>query len=437
MNHFTLSIPLILYLFSFLKKNQDKLNFYIKAPCSHLGSFEPLTFLFTFLFMHLAGFSSLHEFQQSFQIISISLPPHILIFSSSRIKDILLSFTSSMLTYKLLLFQRFLIHSHAKELLSSNKFNDLNVLDLDGYSVVSFSHKREGSLRGHHRRYPGKPTLQASLSFIGNVFVDLKLFPGNTNSATFFKKAVNRAISIGYKFDVVRADTAYGHLKNLLFLEKLSLHYCMGIRTNLLSIKEGIKTFKKLAREGSATIICIGKGSHIFDLGLVNIATNSNKPCYRRVILCRRIHRRKNRKGKWKVTEYYYAIVTNLNGTPRKIFSFYHQRQGIENGLKTLTHHFSFSKLHSQSLRVNEFWMVTKILTDTLVKVFSLKELGRRYVSMRLKTMRREIFGKTLHFIKGKEVHLLPKPRYLWHLKRIFAKMEEIDFQWISFKTVA
>jgi hypothetical protein len=142
------------------------------------------------------------------------------------------------------------------------------------------------------------PLLQLSATFLGNIFIDGKLFPGQTNVATFFQKSIKRAISLGYCFTVVRADAAYGIIQYLLFLEKLSLSYVMGISTNLKALKEGKKLFVQLSRKRFSKIIHVKKGIALLDLGVVNVTpANAKKKELRRVILCRRIHRRK-KKGK-------------------------------------------------------------------------------------------------------------------------------------------
>jgi hypothetical protein len=186
-----------------------------------------------------------------------------------------------MLTWKLFLLQRRLVREHAPQLYEG-KYGD--VLDIDGMALVSYTQDREGSDFGHSKKFKGRRLLQLSASFIGNVFVDCKLFPGFVNTATFFKKALKRAISLGIRFVAVRADALYGNAENLLFVEKLSLWYAIGISTKLKAINEGKKRFNELARKGSSKIIHVKKGIAIMSLGLVNIA-NSHEPEVLRPVL--------------------------------------------------------------------------------------------------------------------------------------------------------
>jgi hypothetical protein len=367
------------------------------------------------------------------------------LYGAGKLRGLLCLLPGSMITWKLLLLQRYLVVRHCPQLLTEKpsrlvaKIAPKGILDIDGYSIVSYSKTREGSKLGHHKRRKGKPTLQGSGSFLGNIFIDFKLFAGNINVCTFFKKAVKRARSMGYPFSLVRADTIYGNAKNLLFLEKLSLHYIMGINSSLIAIREGIRRFEKLAKQRSCKIVHLAKGSAILHLGKINVAKASEKPLYRFVVLCRRIHRRR-KKGRLKIKRYYYAIVTDLPLTERQIFRLYHQRQKIENGFKELRYHYAFHKLTNQSrksMKANELWMISKIFSMTMAKIFAHNVLPVRFKNMRLRTLIRQLFATTIFSVQGWKVYLLPKPKRLWHLKRISKKLGQNRFLIKPLKMVA
>ena len=269
--------------------------------------------------------------------------------------------------------------------------------------------------------------------------IDFKLFAGNTNTATFFKKAVKRAKSLGYLFNMVRADALYGNAKNLLFLEKLSLSYAIGIKTSLKAIKEAKKRFKKLARQKSSKIIHITQGIAIMSLGLVNVAKATESPVFRHVILCRRIHRRK-KNGKWKMKVYFHAIVTDLDITPRAIYKFYMNRQVIENGFKNLRYHYAlnnFCKNGKDSLKANELWIASKMFAMTMYQIFAETMLSKRLRSKRRKTLLRDLFENTISEVQGEKVLLRRTPKHLWHLKRISTKLEQNTFLVRPYKIAA
>ena len=426
MEQFSTSLPIILFCYKILE-DSPWVNSYLKAPCAFIKVDIPMTLLMTLLVVHLGGFECVSHFQNHYSGCLPVINGNFAIYCADRLRDILLLVPGSMITWKLFLLQRRLVDQYAPSLCDGKCGK---VLDIDGMALVSYSKKREGSDFGYSKKFKGRRLLQLSGSFIGKIFVDCKLFSGNTNTSTFFKKAVKRAKSLGYLFYTVRADALYGNAENLLFLEGLFLTYAIGIKTTLKAIKEGKKRFKKLARQKSSKIIHVKQGIAIMSLGLINVAKATGTPVFRHVILCRRIHRRK-KNGKWKVKVYFHAIVTNLDMTPRAIYKFYMRRQVIENGFKELRYHYhvnNFCKNGKESLKANELWIASKMFAMTMYKIFAETMLSKRLRSKRRKTLLRDLFENTISGVQGEKVLLRRKPQHLWHLKRIFAKLEQNTF---------
>ena len=426
MEYISTSLPIILFCYKILKESHwtDK---YLKEPCAFIKVDTPLTLLMTLMVVHLSGFECIQHYQKCYQGCQSVINGNFTIYCADRLRAILMLVPGSMITWKFFLLQRRLVDQYAPSLCDGKCGK---VLDIDGMALVSYSKKREGSDYGHSKKFKGRRLLQVSGTFIGKIFVDCKLFPGFTNTATFFKKAVKRAISLGYTFYVVRADALYGNLENLLFLEKLSLWYAIGISTQLKALKESKKRFKKLARKKSYKIIHVSKGIGIMSLGLVNIAKASEKPVFRHVIFCRRIHRRKKH-GRWKVKQYYHAIVTNLDWTPLAIYKFYMKRQVIENGFKELRYHYSinnFCKNGKESIKANELWIASKMFAMTMYKIFAETMLSKRLRTKRRKTLLRDLFENTIFSVQNGKVLLRRKHQHLWHLKRILNKLEQNTF---------
>lgn len=426
MEQFSISLPIILFCYKILK---DSLwvNRYLKDPCAIIKVGTPLTLLMTLLVVHIGGFECISYYQKHYAGCFSVINGNFAMFCADRLREILMLVPDSMITWKLFLLQRRLVDQYAP-CLCNGKYGP--VLDIDGMALVSYSKDREGSDFGHSKKFNGRRLLQLSGSFIGKIFVDCKLFSGNVNTATFFKKAVKRAISLGYHFVWVRADALYGNVKNLLFLEKLSLLYAIGISTGLKALKEAKIRFARLARQGSSKIIHITKGIAIMDLGLVNVAKANEPPVFRRVILCRRIHRRK-KNGHLKRKVYFHAIVTNSDWTARAIYRFYMKRQAIENGFKELRYHYSvnsFCKNKDESLKANELWIASKLFAMTMYKIFAETMLSKRLRSKRRKTLLRDLFENTISEVRGDKVLLRRNPQHLWHLKRILTKLEQDKF---------
>ncbi len=426
MNYCNITLPIILFYYKILKES-CWINKYLKSPCKLINVSIPLTFIMTLLMIHTVGFEYISHYQKFYAECVSVINGNFTIYCADMLRKILMLVPGSMITWKFFLLQRRLVDQHAPSLCDSKHGK---VLDIDGLSLVSYSRKREGSDFGHSRKFKGRPLLQVSGSFIGKIFIDCKLFSGNTNTSTFFKKAVKRAFSLGYSFTIVRADALYGIAENLLFSEKLSLLYAIGISTSLKALKKGKKLFKKLAKKKSYKIIHIKKGNAIMDLGLVNVAKQYTKPVLRRVILCRRIHRRK-KNGNWKIKTYFHAIVTNLDWTPRAVYRFYMQRQVIENGFKELRYHFNinkFCKNGKTSLKANELWIASKMFAMTMYKIFAETILSKRLRNKRIRTLLRELFENTISRIQNQKVVLRRNPKHLWHLKRMFTKLQQNNF---------
>ncbi len=431
MNHFTISLPIVLYCYKICKESVWTNN-YLSKPCS---GYEPLTLIMTLMVMHLSSCAHINEYQGYYQQYVAIISGNFTIYGATTLRVFLSAISRSMLTWKLLLLQRRLIQAHAPEILEDD---EISTLDLDSTALVSYTNKREGSEFGHSKRFPGKQLLQLAASFIGKVFVDCKLFPGNANCTNFLQKQVKRAGKLGYSFIAVRADALYGHVKNLRFLQSLSLWYAIGISTGLTALKKARKQFVQLAKTGSTKIVHISKGVALLDLGLVNVAKRGTAEYLARVILVRRIHRRK-KNGKWKYKTYFYGIVTNLDWTPRQVFHYYHKRQRIENGFKELRYHYhlnAFCKNGKDSLKANEFWITSKIFAMTIYKIFAQNFLSVRLKTRRLGSLLLDLFGKTVSHIKNCKVVLHARHKHLWHLRRIYNKLEQDTFLIKPYKIV-
>lgn len=426
MEQFTTALPIILFCYQILKQSCWTES-YLKGPCGFIKVDAPLTLLMTLLVVHIGGFECLSHYQKHYADCLRILNGNFAIFCADRLREILALVPGSMIAWKLFLLQRRLVEDHAPKLCAGKHGP---VLDIDGMALVSYSKHREGSDFGHSKKFKGRRLLQVSASFIGKFFIDCKLFPGNASVGTFFQRAVNRAISLGYHFCLVRADAQYGHAENLLFLERLSLLYAIGISTGLKSLKDARKLFGKLARLNSCRIVHVTKGIAIMGLGLVNVASADERPVMRTVVLCRRIHRRR-KDGKWKSKRYYHAIVTNLDWTPRAVYKFYMKRQAIENGFKELRYHYginNFCRNNKESLKANELWIASKMFAMTMYKIFAETMLSKRLRSKRRKTLLRDLFENTVSGVHDGKVLLRRNPQHLWHLKRIFGKLNQDDY---------
>lgn len=424
--HITIYFPILLYVYQVFAQSKwtDK---YTSRCFQVLGAPSSIQLLMTFMVIHICGFEYISHYESAvssckdmMQSLTTILPP-------KQLKTILSAITIGIPTWNIFRLQRRILQEHGLCLCRDGQFNTLY---FDWTDMTSFSKKREGAQSGHNKRYKGKPCYKLFLSFLGSVFIDCKLCPGKSNPKVYFKKMVKRAKVMGYRFSAVCGDAAFGNVKNVLFCVKLSLHYALGADGSLGILDKGRKTFKKLNNKGSKKIIQLKKGISAFDFGLQYIGTIGFKAVYTRVIVCRRIHRRRDKKGKLKVRHYYYAVLTDLDWSVTKVLDYYFTRQKIENGIKELKYHYALNRVAHRNLKPNEFYVATKILAMTSVKLFQLNFLPKPLHSLRRKTLIREVFARSLLEVKPLKYPLVPidvalrrNSKYSWHFKRIIQKL--------------
>lgn len=413
------AIPVIHYSYRLLSEHRETLSGYFFKICWRIRFTDPLRLMISLLLLPISGIEYLQHYGECYQELQELYRGQVPLYGRGKLVETLESLDTSMLAWKLLLFQRQLLKQHQSRLLDTESSK---VLDIDGSCLKSFSSKKEGAEVGLNRKYRGKPCFQLSASFIGRVFIDGRLFPGHCNTKDFFRKAVKRARALGYTIEMVRADSAYLTAKNLRFLGELSLGYAIGAPSTFTVVKEGKARFKQLARKKHRSIVAIGKGVSAIDMGEVFIEDLST-----RLIIVRRIQRRKNRAtGKWKIKTYFYAIATSLQGSVLKAVKFYHQRQCIEAGFRELKDHYALERLPVKNLKGNEFWIICKMMAMTLVKLFQEELLPKAKQKLLRATLLRTLFQNNLGLSDDKKVVSRSKPRLQWLLQRMLAKLERM-----------
>lgn len=436
MSNHSIEFPLLLEAFHDLV-DSGYTEKYMSSSLQWIGCDKPVDFLMSLILIHIKGFEFLSHFKPQVKECRELLSPLCYVYSDTQLKEMLEKIDKGTQARNLFLLQKQIVKEKGIELCQDD---DLNTLDIDWTTLTSFSEQREGSNIGCNKRYKGKPCFQLLLGFLGNIFIDCKLCPGDVNPKVHFIKTLKRVRSSGYSFNAVRADAAFGNARNVLFLqEKLHVHYAIGASSQLDIIQQGREVFKKLAHHASSQIVHIAQGISAFDFGVQNIAKKGEKEeVHTRIIICRRVHRKKLKKPKkvgkkhlkWEIRYYYYAILTDLDWTVRKVVKYYHQRQQIENAIKEAKYHYSLNRMPCQSLKGNEFFIASKIFTMTLVKLFIFRYLPKELHHMRLKTLIRQVFASSLfqvcalHFETLQlKVDIKPKGKYSWHFKRIINKL--------------
>jgi hypothetical protein len=382
--------------------------------------------LLSLILQPILGFERLSHYQEQYGDLKQQYGETTPLCGTPKLRALLHRIGDSMLGWKLMLFQSTLIRQRASALLmTGHSVRDRlgRVLDIDVTTVLSFATNREGAEPGFNRRYKGKPCFQLSASFIGKIFVDGKLFGGLTNPKDFFQQAVKRSIALGYRIAVVRADSAYGTVANIIFLVAHSLGFAIGMPGTFTVVKEGKARLKRLARQKHSSLVALSKGVTGLDCGWVEIAPGVRV----RLLIIRRITRRKHRKtGQWKVKVYCYAIASNLALTPLQLYRFYHARQRIEAGFRELKRHYALERLPVSNFKGNEFAILCKMFAMTLVKLFQYEMLPTSLRSLLYKTLLRRILTRGLRMTHQFHVEVCRKSKYRWALQRMLCKLSRM-----------
>lgn len=419
MSNIHASLPVAIHILYVFSEHRTIIDTYLLRILFFFGVADPMRLFRSVILQQIMGIEYQYHYRQFYPEISSYFSSYCKLYGADTIMETVGKITNSMASWKLALIQASLIKIRCPHMLYSG---GKMVVDIDVTTLQSSSSNKEGAEAGYNKKRKGKPCFQLSATFIGRFFIDAKLFPGLSNPKDFFRKAVKRAVSLGFAIDIVRADSAYMTLENLLFLTKLSLGYAIGAPATFKAVKNGRELFKKLARKGSSRIISAAKGVAILDLGEIKLS-NGVRP---RIIIVRRINRQK-KNGKWKAAIYYYAIASNLELSPKALYTFYHKRQCIEAGFRELKNHYNLERLPFQSLKANEFWIVSKIMAMTLFKIFQHEMLPKSLHSLLRKTLFRRIFRKGLHSGESGELQVIPKGRYTWHLRRLLCKTDRMN----------
>ena len=416
--------PLLTYVYCVLTHHQSMVQSTVLFIFTAWGIHNPMAVFFSVLLQPLMGIEFLSHYQEQYAELHEWYGTQFPLCGAGKLRTVLHRISDSMLAWKVLLLQSRLIRQRCPELLASGTRVVGRVLDLDVSTLVSFASKREGAEPGFNRRYKGKPCFQLSASYVGKIFVDGKLFAGLCNPKDFFQRAVKRVMALGYGITIVRADSAYLTIPNLIFLLTRSLGFAIGAPGTFNVVKAGKVRFKSLARRKHFSIIPLAKGVSGLDLGLVSFAPGVDA----RLLIVRRITRRKHRKtGKWVMKTYYYAIATNLALSPRKLYAFYHDRQRIESGFRELKRHYHGQRLPVSNFKGNEFWIVCKLFAMTLVKLFQHEMLPKALRSLMRRTLVRRLFARGVVVDGAGTLHIRVKRKYAWVLRRLFAKLERMN----------
>jgi hypothetical protein len=412
-------IPIVIHTLYVFSEHRTVIDTRLFRILAFFGAADPMRLFRSVILQQITGIEYQYHYRQFYPEIRSYFSSYCSLYGADKIMETVGKISTSMASWKLALIQASLIKIRCPHLLYTD---GKMVADIDVTTLQSSSSGKEGAEAGYNKKNRGKPCFQLSAVFIGKFFADAKLFPGCTNPKDFFQKSVRRVLSLGFSVEIIRADSAYMTLGNLLFLTKLSLGYAVGAPATFDAVKNGITLFKDAARKSSPRIIRIKKGIAVCDPGQVVLKNGVRT----RIIIVRRISRKKKH-GKWQISSYYYGIASDLELSAVNLYRFYHKRQCIEAGFRELKNHYHMERLPFQGLRANEFWIMCKIMAMTLFKIFQAEMLPKSLHSLLRKTFLRRILRKGLCPGESGKVQVRSETRYKWLLRRLLCKTARIE----------
>ena len=175
------SMPVVLFIVQSLILNEKVLDSYLFKIFRVLGVVDPMRLFISLMVQSINGVEFQLHYREQFPETKKQYSGLFPIYCPDKIRDYVSRITNGMAAWKLFLFQAWLIRTECPELLEGK------VLDIDIKTIKSTSSKKEGAENGFNKKAKGKPCFQLAASFIGRLFIDVKLFPGCTNPKFFFK----------------------------------------------------------------------------------------------------------------------------------------------------------------------------------------------------------------------------------------------------------
>jgi len=231
------------------------------------------------------------------------------------------------------------------------------IIDIDQTTKSTEGVKIEGAKPGFNTKRKGRPSLKYSISLVGNYIFSKKLESGNTHCLTNFRntyndtrKKINQIPGISDKSIILRIDGGYFSEETLGFIDKEQVKFVTKARINLVSIKDLIKKNSNNWQPLNERVNCLYfKDQKIYQ----------DWPIRYNILIIKEKQKRlksRNRQIHHTVKEIRYALITNLDYSPKRLWNFYKGRQTIENCFKEHNQSFTASKLPSHKFYGNAFY---------------------------------------------------------------------------------
>jgi hypothetical protein len=271
--------------------------------------------------------------------------------------------------------------------LAAKTIGDSCILDFDS-TVETTNGNQEGVAIGYNHAKPGRPSYHPLLVFDGlsQTMLNAKLRSGNTGASsdftTFFNELLGnlpRRTTIGY----MRWDAGFGGEDIYQIAERNAKKGYVGKIKLFKDLIDHSECFTWRRIEYTNTIIEVKSFNHQ--------AKSWSKP--RRIVMVR--YRSADDDSiqlkfsdlDWQVA----ALVTNLDWDEEDIWHFYNQRCCQENYIKEMKYGFSIDQIPTDSFYANYAALLLKSIAYNLVLAFRKEVTTRRFRTMTVNRLRREL----------------------------------------------
>jgi IS4 transposase len=231
------------------------------------------------------------------------------------------------------------------------------IIDIDQTTKSTEGIKIERAKPGYNTKRKGRCCLKYSISTVNGYIFSKRLESGNTHCSTNFKaiysntkKKIDQIPEIGNQKIILRIDGGYFSRETLKLIENEQIGFVTKGKINLVSIKELIRDNKENWQPLKANV------KHLYFKGQKVYA---DWPVKYNILIIREMQKRlksRNRQVYHTIKEITYALITNLDYSPKRLWRFYKGRQTIENCFKEHNQSFKAGKLPTHKFYGNAFY---------------------------------------------------------------------------------
>ena len=249
------------------------------------------------------------------------------------------------------------------------------IVDIDQTTKSTEGIKIERSKPGFNIKRKGRASLKYSLSLVGGYIFSKRLESGNTHCITNFKSIytetrnkLKQIPGIENKPLILRIDGGYCSRETLEFTAQEQIGFVTKCKINLVAVKALLKANNDRWQPLKERVEYLYfKEQRVYP----------DWPIKYNILIIKEKQKRlksRNRQTYHTIKEVRYALISNLDYAPMRLWLFYKGRQTIENCFKEHNQSFTASKLPSHKFYGNAFYF------DLVCLCYNISFFFKRYV---------------------------------------------------------